>query len=298
MTKINIAELLKNCPKGTELYSPIFGNVYLDEIRPHLAVVVRTSDKQKEEFLYDGRFGINGECMLFPSKENRNWSTLRPFKDGDVLAYQNPDYTNPSIYIHKCSQGLNTAFYVALSANGRFMVRDEDGEALHGNDPSARFATEEEKKKLFEAIKENGYQWDPETKTLEKLITLKFKIGDQIRAKGTNSYTKILGIKWDQTETYYETLLCKISVKDQDKFELVPNKFSISTLKPFESRVLVRDYESEEWYPAIWGLKTKDVNYPYGVVSGNSYKSCIPYEGNEHLLGTTNDCDNYYKIWE
>jgi hypothetical protein len=27
------------------------------------------------------------------------------------------------------------------------------------------------------------------------------------------------------------------------------------------------------------------------------YKQCIPYEGNEHLLGTTNDCDNFYKTW-
>lgn len=299
MTNINIAELLRNCPKGTELYSPIFGDVYLDEIRPHLAVVVRTSDEQKEEFSYDGRFGINGECMLFPSKENRDWSTFqRPFKDGDVLAYQHPDNTNPSIYIHKYSRKLNTAFYVALNGKGSFYVRGKDGNALHGNDPSARFATEEEKEKLFKAIKDNGYKWNPDTKTLEKLITLKFRIGDKIRAKGTNSYTKILGIKWDQTETYYETLLCKIFVKDQDKFELVPNKFSISTLKPFESRVLVRDCESEKWYPAIWGLKTNDIHYPYVVVNGNSYNFCIPYEDNEHLLGTVDDCSEYYKTWE
>ena len=29
----------------------------------------------------------------------------------------------------------------------------------------------------------------------------------------------------------------------------------------------------------------------------NKYKQCIPYEGNEHLLGTTDDCDDYYKTW-
>ena len=54
--KINIAELLKDCAKGTKLYSPIFGEVYLDKIRPHLAIIV-TTDKYKEEFLYDGRYG-------------------------------------------------------------------------------------------------------------------------------------------------------------------------------------------------------------------------------------------------
>lgn len=67
--KINIAELLKDYPKGTKLYSPIFGDVYLEKIRPHLAVVVTTESNDKEEFLYDGRYGINGECILFPSKE-------------------------------------------------------------------------------------------------------------------------------------------------------------------------------------------------------------------------------------
>ena len=90
MEKLNIAELLKDCPKGMELYSPIFGNVYLDKIRPHLAIIVTTDKKQgdfKEEFLYDGRYGMNEECMLFPSKDQRDWIKFqRPFKDGDVIS--------------------------------------------------------------------------------------------------------------------------------------------------------------------------------------------------------------------
>lgn len=297
MTKINITVLLKNCPKGTELYSPIFGNVYLDEIRPHLAVVVRTSDKQKEEFLYDGRFGINGECMLFPSKENRNWSTLRPFKDGDVLAYQNPDYTNPSIYIHKCSQGLNTAFYVALSANGRFMVRGEDGEALYGNDPSARFATEEEKEKLFQAIKESGYKWNPCTKTLEKLIEPKFKVGDRI--KETKSY--ISGIITDISDGTYKVEyksggVAYANIKFQDDWELVPNKFDITTLKEFD-KVLVRGNVGQKWIIDFFGFMDKDKGYPF-VCVGHYISQCIPYEQNKHLLNTTDDCAEYYKYWE
>ena len=31
----------------------------------------------------------------------------------------------------------------------------------------------------------------------------------------------------------------------------------------------------------------------YGVT-----QQCIPYEGNQHLLGKTDDCDEYYKTWE
>ena len=79
-TKINIAELLKDCPKGTKLYSPIFGDVYLKKIRPYLAIIVTINKGQgdfNEEFLYDGRYRMNGECMLFPSKENRDWSKFK-----------------------------------------------------------------------------------------------------------------------------------------------------------------------------------------------------------------------------
>lgn len=41
--------------------------------------------------------------------------------------------------------------------------------------------------------------------------------------------------------------------------------------------------------------KTK---FPFICMGYNKYKQCIPYEGNEHLLDTTNDCDNFYKTWE
>ena len=34
-----------------------------------------------------------------------------------------------------------------------------------------------------------------------------------------------------------------------------------------------------------------------GTEGINEYKQCIPYNGNEHLLGTTNECDEYYKNW-
>lgn len=89
MEKINIAELLKDCPKGMELYSPIFGKVYLEKIRPYLAIIVTTDKGQgdfKEEFLYDGRYGMNGECMLFPSKGKTTWEGFeKSFKENKNL---------------------------------------------------------------------------------------------------------------------------------------------------------------------------------------------------------------------
>lgn len=68
---------------------------------------------------------------------------------------------------------------------------------------------------------------------------------------------------------------------DDDCLELVPdNKF-----KPFD-KVLVRDYDNDWWVPTFFGFQTK--GGLYRVVNG-IWKQCIPYEGNEHLVGTTNE---------
>lgn len=59
---------------------------------------------------------------------------------------------------------------------------------------------------------------------------------------------------------------------------------------PFETRVLVRDAYVDYWLPAIYGFKKDNgTNYPFGTVGGIFWAQCIPYEGNEHLLGTSQD---------
>ena len=162
MGKINIAELLKDCPKGTKLYSPIFGDVYLEKIRPHLAVVVTTESNDKEEFLYDGRYGINGECVLFPSKDQRDLSKFqRPFKDGDVVATDSGNWIGITTG-GKCHESIPTYCVIDIDIFRAYL-----GEK--GKWHFSRLATEEEKQKLFQAIKDNGYRWNPETKTLEEL---------------------------------------------------------------------------------------------------------------------------------
>ena len=186
MEKINITELLKDCPKGMELYSPIFGKVYLDKIRPYLAIIVTTDKEQgnfKEEFLYDGRYGMNGECMLFPSKEKTTWEGFTPpcqFKDGDIVFYDN------CVGIFK-EWGDETLFrnYVKVDIDGRHpMLCDRTHSKGKGIKREARFATEEEKAKLFKAIKDNGYRWNPEIKKLENLIESKEDRHDEIVMSG------------------------------------------------------------------------------------------------------------------
>lgn len=59
--------------------------------------------------------------------------------------------------------------------------------------------------------------------------------------------------------------------------------------KPFD-KVLVRDAEDEHWLASLYSHHREDKTngYNYVMVDGVGYRCCIPYEGNEHLVGTTN----------
>ena len=305
MEKINVAELLKDCPKGMKLYTTVWGEV--EFIKTHdlgMISVVPTSNPfntSDTKLIYsDGRFTIDGECIIFPSKANRDWSKFhRPFEDGDILTnergnifiYKGPMYYNKLLADFYCGFRISdVAFVPKLCKDKHF-----------GDISECRFATEKEKQKLFTIIQEHGYKWDPETKTLEKSIKPKFKIGNRIRNNQVdlgNIYTII-----EVRESSYvvnknnEYNNYGIDFVLQDDWELAPNKFDITTLKPFD-KVLVRDHNAQEWVASLFSNYNEPKKYKYICVNGSGYAQCIPYEGNEHLLGTTDDCDDYHKTWE
>ena len=75
--KLNLVEILKDCPKDWELYSPMFGKVkFRNIVQGDYPIVVELSDTFYEGFMADGKFTqkYDGECMLFPSKTQRDWS--------------------------------------------------------------------------------------------------------------------------------------------------------------------------------------------------------------------------------
>ena len=83
---LNLVEILKDCPKGTKLYSPIYGYVELVCVLQNEGVEnpieIKMSDDALDGFTKDGRMfaEYRGECMLFPSREERNWSNFKPKK--------------------------------------------------------------------------------------------------------------------------------------------------------------------------------------------------------------------------
>ena len=81
---LNLVEILKDCPKGTKLYSTVHGEVEYRGIydKGVYRIKFKTEDGDIYSATPDGRYlyCFNGECILFPSKEQRDWSKFNPKK--------------------------------------------------------------------------------------------------------------------------------------------------------------------------------------------------------------------------
>ena len=302
--KINIAELLKDCPQGMELNCTMFENTYFDyvDVENNLILCYSINDNIKTGLTFS-KYGTystikQSKCVIFP-KGKTTWEGFVPpckFKAGDAISI----IVNNRLWYGIYQKEFNNILYcyVDYSDSTQTLYPSNDNGTCQIDDiVEMRLATEEEKQKLFDAIKANGYKWNAETKTLEKLP--KFKVGDRI--KHISAYTSGIVVKVDDKGYHIDYPkgegVCYINFTLEKDYELAPQKFDITTLKPFDSRVLARDDGYSLWQPCLWGLYDKGHKFPY-ITIGNRYRYCIPYKGNEHLLGSTNDCDEHYKTWE
>lgn len=223
----NLVSILKHCPEGTKLYSPIYGEVVLDSVQSKSIYTLAKTNNGATlvvEFTRLGRLHYefsNAECVLFPSKDQRDWDKFRiPTKKGDVIMFNGQV---PCLVTGDYSQDIKN-WVCGLLEDGDFCTN-----IIHPSEWCSgfyTFATEEVKDKLFEAMDKAGYTWDGET--------LK---------------------------------------KKEPQF------------KPFE-KVLVRDSESDKWKCAFYSHFEPNGIFHYGT-TGSIYGMCIPFEGNEHLVGTT-----------
>lgn len=148
---MNIAEILKDCPKGTRLYSPIYGelsllSVQLDFNYPICCLVIRSGNFM--DYMKDGKCSMtDAEPTLFPSKEQRDWSKFgvseqdtntRPkpqFKPFEKVLVRDGDQ-----YEWQCNffSGMDKEnFYLCVSARWEQCIPYEGNEHLLGttNEP-------------------------------------------------------------------------------------------------------------------------------------------------------------------
>lgn len=97
--------------------------------------------------------------MLFPSRENRDWSTFKFFKKGDILISK---HGKP--FIFKELEGNKYKSYCGIDTSNIFWKASDNWTTLE-----VRKATEQEIELFFERLKKEGFKWNSNTLTLEKL---------------------------------------------------------------------------------------------------------------------------------
>lgn len=314
---MDLRTYLKDLPSGTTLYSIVSGEVKFKEIRKDM-IVVLNQDHCEQLYHYSGKLwgsGMSGECVLFPSKELRDWNIFTKFKKGDIIVKAGII----AIFDH-LTDGDTIVFSAIRRTNGTIVVKTDVG---IGNSCNAKFATKEEKDLFFEALSEAGYSWNGEE------VVPVFKKGDIIISSGgCIAIVDHVGRFGNHNDViYYQCCInsrgdfkvgvdvgvgrasdCNYaSIYDQERIlrelkehgfvlkndTIAKKKFDPETLEPYE-KVLVRSTPSAHWRCTFFSHMINGM----AMCSSDNWPYCIPYKLNEHLRGTANDCDDFYKWWE
>ncbi len=305
--KINIAEILKDKPKGIRLYSPIFGDCSFQCIQNETDdICVKKHNNGMEIFSSKGLYNILGECLLFPYRNMRDWSKFL-WKKGDILVSNDSD---SHIIFEGFSKDDYTAFegkhYISVSKKRHISYLDmQNTQKYHIEDK------DDDAQNYIYAIEEylDG-KLNLETLEIEK--QLEFKDGDIVVYgksvaicrriyKHTLSFyvslNEMFGLLFadevESSEEYrfateeekqqlFEALAKEGKAWDAEKKQIVDLKPKIE-LKPFD-KVLVRNNEYQNWRVNLFGFI--DDNGYYNCAY-SKWAQCIPYKGNESLLGTT-----------
>lgn len=306
---MNVAELLKYCPKGTKLYSTVFGEVKFSEVDPNNMIVVIIKDDWKRVFHKDGSYSEYGECVLFPAKDQMDWSKFRlPVKKGDIMMSNGRAFIISDDYADTFGDAYHK-YICGIDITGAFKVSQSNH---HWTNSFYIPASEEAKKELFDKMTEAGYRWNADTLELEK-IKPEFKEGDVLINKEGDLYLLIGKIAKDIgkaailyangdfiaeaafTITSDGLALAKSSDKNKlfsflirkgYKYDKVQHNIMKQCFKPFD-KVLVRDNNTDSWKADIYLGYDENNPFPY-ICTKTNYSICIPYKDNEYLLGTTN----------
>lgn len=327
--KINIAEILKDKPQGTKLYSSACGKCTLEE----------ADDKSFKISFYNSKFGFmnggegyldkngrlydDGECVVFPSKEMRDWSKFA-WQKGDVLVsndggtevifynWYDDTYTNFYGKHRLDSENKNNIKYndAFLCTTGRYSLEDKDAAQTYINTIEEKLGGKLNRETL-EIEKQPEFKDGDILYITDRIVSCNFIMiyknqeGDRIyhyatlpednlvimTKRGFLSDNGGLSKRYateEEKQQIFEALAKEGKAWDAEKKAIVDLKTKVE-LKPFD-KVLVRDRKTYHWEVDLFGFKTEGPNIVYHCVGG-SWKFCIPYIGNESLLGTIKDAE-------
>lgn len=317
---INLAKILNGKPVNTKLWSPLFGDVYTSSTCSEDTIIVN-HHAESSSFYNNGKYfnHAEAELLLFPSKEMRDWSKFA-WKKGDILV-------NKDAKVHIIFDRFEDGAYKTF--HGQYYLWEEGGSIVNFEEDenymqTSEFykANKEEAQTYINTIEERlGGKLNREALEIEKAQP-EFKDGDIVCISGmghlaygivksiNNSSKKLeyyvlndmstlkfkdwLSFEDKQiqpiTETQqiilFDALEKEGKAWDAEKKQIVDLKPNIE-LKPFD-KVLVRDFSRDKWSISFFSFKKEDC---YVCINHCSWNQCIPYIGNESLLGTTKDVE-------
>lgn len=326
-TKINIAEILKNKPKGTKLYADAFGVLSIEEIcveDKNFGITLLGGDGDELYFYNNGKYDIHGEPILVPSKDMQDWSKFA-WKKGDVLVSKDNVY----IIFEEFEDDAYTRF------KGKHYLWKECDEEDYNKEETKMLTS------VFEKANDDAAQ--TYINTIEKrlcgklnLETLEiekaqheFKDGDVITFKDRIIIIYNTSIEKSpiRTEIYYHACLKegKLTVNEylascgfgegwyssteEEKYQLfdalakkgkawdAEKKMIVDlkpkwTPKPFDKIVAFEELGRKEWVCDMFSHYSKDGKGREVIVGigGLAYNKALPFnEETAKLIGTTNN---------
>lgn len=324
--KINIAKILKDKPRGTKLYSSACGKCELKEADDKIFKVSFYSSKSgfmiggEDTFDKNGNLYDDGECIVFPSKEMRDWSKFA-WKRGDVLIsdcgfvcifkeWASDDYTRFNGCYFDGMPNAETAKYSKLDNNTAYgYIREienrcggklnietleiekqtefKDGDVVVTDAvPSlcyskcifilkGDFNTGEScaNSYIFYNINNNDFCFDV--------------LDTEIRDRNIHLATE------EEKLILFDALAKKGKAWDAKKKQVVDLKTKCE-FKPMDLCLMkyIGQYNNRGWELCQYAYTEHRVSSSgeqrdfYHAIGGEIYAECIPYKGNEHLLGT------------
>jgi hypothetical protein len=317
--KINIAKILKDKPKGTKLYSSACGKCELKE----------ADDKSFKVSFYSSKFGFmnggegtfdkngklydDGECVVFPSKEMRDWEKLS-WEKGDVLIsdcgfmcifkeWASDDYTKFNGCYFDGMPNTETAKYSKLDDNIAYgYIRDIENKCggklnletlkiekkTKFEDGDIAFADYGNRQYVFIVSGETGL-----SEGYNSSIYLDLSSPTSSVAFGTSFFKKDLCELRLATEEEKKQLFSALEKKGDawdSEHKMIVDLPKNCEFKPFD-KVICRDNDADIWKASFFSHYDERAYYPF-FCNNCGYKYCLPYnDETAKLIGTTNNVE-------
>lgn len=304
---INIAKILKNKPEGTKLWTDMFGSVTLYVVTDACDAFQVKHHNKEPWFDEDGKLYKEGVLCIYPSKSMRDWEKFS-WKRGDVLIsdcgfvcifkeWASGDYTRFNGCYFDGMPNAETAKYSKVDNNTAYgYIREIENRCggklnletleVEKTQPEFKigdilFVKYNNRNIIFILSNINGKFYNHRVRLDSNKVIINY----------SDSHFQNEGIEFiryateEEKKQLFSALEKKGKTWDAEKKQIVDIKKELQ-FKPFE-KVLARDSIDDVWRASFFShIKEDDERY---VTTGLSWKFCIPYEGNEHLLGTTDN---------